>query len=114
MNFTLLPSSSVLIHSSSGIFVVGARLQTCHTGIPPSSDLYFTLRADSAMRGFAISFLTLASVASPNSLFVFFFIAHPFSSHIHDGAASEAKQFNSGRCQKSAIGGTAMPGPDVP
>src|ERR1700687_5601511 len=31
-------------------------------------------RADLAMRGFAISFLTLARVASPNSFLTFFFI----------------------------------------
>jgi hypothetical protein len=30
-----------------------------------------------AMRGFAISFLTLARVASPNSFLTFFFIALP-------------------------------------
>jgi hypothetical protein len=30
-----------------------------------------------AMRGFAISFLTLARVTSPNSFLAFFFIAHP-------------------------------------
>jgi hypothetical protein len=29
------------------------------------------------MRGFAISFLTLARVASPNFLLAFFFIEHP-------------------------------------
>jgi hypothetical protein len=34
-------------------------------------------RADFAMRGFAISFLTLARVASPNAFLVFFFIEHP-------------------------------------
>jgi len=34
-------------------------------------------RADFAMRGFAISFLTLAHVASPNAFLVFFFIEHP-------------------------------------
>jgi hypothetical protein len=34
-------------------------------------------RADIARRGFAISFLTLASVASPNSFLAFFFIEHP-------------------------------------
>ena len=34
-------------------------------------------RADLAMRGFAISFLTLARVASPNFFLAFFFIEHP-------------------------------------
>jgi len=43
----------------------------------PSGSVHFPPRTDSAMRGFAIFFLTLASVTSPNSLFVFFFIAHP-------------------------------------
>jgi hypothetical protein len=37
--------------------------------------IFFSLsRADFAMRGFAISFLTLARVASPDSIMVFFFI----------------------------------------
>jgi hypothetical protein len=36
-------------------------------------------RADFAMRGFAISFLTLARVAAPDSFLVFFsFIEHPW------------------------------------
>jgi len=34
-------------------------------------------RADLVMRGFAISFLTLASAASPGFLLVFFFVQHP-------------------------------------
>jgi hypothetical protein len=39
--------------------------------------LQFQYLADLAMRGFAISFLTLARVTSPNSFLAFFFIAHP-------------------------------------
>ena len=35
-----------------------------------------SLRADLATRGFAISFSTLARVASPSSFLVFFFILH--------------------------------------
>ena len=34
-------------------------------------------RAEFAMRGFAISLLTLASVASSDSFLAFFFIEHP-------------------------------------
>jgi len=34
-------------------------------------------RADLVMRGFAISFLTLASVALPGSFLAFFLIEHP-------------------------------------
>src|SRR5438874_8232332 len=36
-------------------------------------------RADLAMRGFAISFMMLASVTSPNSFLAFSFIVHPRS-----------------------------------
>jgi hypothetical protein len=34
-------------------------------------------RADLAMRGLAISFLTLAHVVAPDSFLAFFFIEHP-------------------------------------
>src|SRR6267378_8411455 len=121
MNFTFLPSSSVLIHTSSGIFVplqpgsvLSSKSLPCSKNglsLLPSSpeqcadylarrkrgsrsrcSLFFYClpgairgvvrfisrsRADFAMRGFAISFLTLARVASPNAFLVFFFIEHP-------------------------------------
>jgi hypothetical protein len=38
----------------------------------------FAILADLAMRGFAISFLTLARIALRNSVLAFFFIEHPW------------------------------------
>jgi hypothetical protein len=46
--------------------------------IRPANRFKASSRADFAMRGFAISFLTLARVASPDSFsVVFFFIERP-------------------------------------
>jgi len=46
--------------------------------IRPADRFNISSRADFAMRGFAISFLTLARVASPDSfLVVFFFTERP-------------------------------------
>lgn len=43
----------------------------------PSGSIRFLFAWDLVMRGFAIFFMMLARVASPNSFLAFFFIVHP-------------------------------------
>jgi len=77
------------------------------SGIRAVSRFSFPSLADLAMRGFAISFLTLANVSSLNSFLAFFFIAPPRD------IETEAIQFNLG---VSPIRDNAVPGssPRVP
>jgi hypothetical protein len=73
--------------------------------IRPANRFKASSRADFAMRGFAISFLTLARVASLDSFLVVFF----FIERLHDDFEAAATQFNlEARPQFAAH--TSMPG----
>ncbi len=82
-------SQGCLLHRSNAQTILPAAEEDAHPTaawsrarlagvIPPADRFNISSRADFAMRGFAISFLTLALVASPDSFLAsLFFIEHP-------------------------------------